>query len=128
MPAATVEEVRLATDRRGLVFEPIDDALLPAQRNVHVVLTEPGAVRGNHFHEHGTEIAIVVGPALVRVREEGTLRDVPVPAGVALRFTFPPRVSHAFQNTGTAPMLLVAFNTAVFDREHPDVHRDVLIA
>jgi dTDP-4-dehydrorhamnose 3,5-epimerase-like enzyme len=127
MAQAKIEELNFPADARGYVFEPLDVERLPGQRNVHVAVTEPKAIRGNHFHEHSTEIAIVMGPALVRVREEGRVRDVPVPEGRAFRFTFPPGVSHAFQNSGSKPMLLVAFNTAVFDPKAPDVVRDVLI-
>ena len=122
-----IETLALHGDPRGVVVEPAEPAMLPAQRNVHLVVTAPGAVRGNHYHERGTEIAVILGPARVRLREDDALRDVEVPAGAAYRFTIPPRVSHAFENTGTAPMLLVAFNTEAFDRERPDVFRDVLI-
>lgn len=125
---ARVEPVTIHADPRGLVLEPAGPAELPAQRNAHLVTTMPGAVRGNHYHDRGTEIAVVVGPGRVRLRESGVLRDVEVPAGEAWRFTIPPRVSHAFQNTGSAPMLLVAFNTEAYDPAHPDVVRDVLIA
>jgi oxalate decarboxylase/phosphoglucose isomerase-like protein (cupin superfamily) len=114
-------------DPRGIVVEPATPEMLPSQRNAHLVTTAPGAVRGNHYHERGTETAVVLGPALVRVREHTGVRDIHVPAGEAYRFTFPPRVSHAFQNTGTTPMLLTAFNTSAFDRSAPDVVPDVLI-
>jgi dTDP-4-dehydrorhamnose 3,5-epimerase-like enzyme len=127
MPTATFETVRCFHDSRGLVFEPVGAPLLSGQRNVHVVMTEPGAIRGNHLHQRSTEITAVVGPVLVRVREEGQLRDVMVPDGEARRFVIPNGVSHAFQNTGTRPMLLVSFSTEVFDPAHPDVVRDVLI-
>jgi quinol monooxygenase YgiN/dTDP-4-dehydrorhamnose 3,5-epimerase-like enzyme len=124
---AHVETIAVHGDARGVVVEPATPELLPAQRNAHVVTTAPGAVRGNHYHERGTETALVLGPALVRVRESTGVRDIHVPAGEAYRFTFPPRVSHAFQNTGAAPMVLVAFNTSAFDRGAPDVVPDVLI-
>ena len=127
MPKASVEVVRCARDSRGFVFEPAGPNLLPSQRNVHVAITEPGAIRGNHYHEFGVEIAIVIGPALVRFREDGELRDALVPAGEAHRFTIPPGVGHAFQNTGDQPLLLVAFSTNVFDPAKPDVIRDELI-
>ena len=124
---ALCEPVRIHADARGLVLEPAEPGVLPAQRNVHLVLTEPGAVRGNHYHERGTEVAVVLGPARVRVREGGELRDVDVPPGEAYRFTFPPRVSHAFANTGAAPMVLVTFHTVHHDPAAPDVVRDVLL-
>jgi dTDP-4-dehydrorhamnose 3,5-epimerase-like enzyme len=127
MATALIEELTFPADARGFVFEPLDVQRLPGQRNVHVAVTEPNAIRGNHYHQHSTEIAVVIGPALVRVREDGRVRDVTVPDGRAFRFTFAPGVSHAFQGQGSKPMLLVAFNTAVFDPKAPDVVRDVLI-
>jgi hypothetical protein len=36
-------------------------------------------------------------------------------------------VSHAFQNTGSEPMVLVAFSIAAYNPASPDVERDVLI-
>lgn len=122
-----IQPVSLHTDPRGAVFEPLGPEGLAAQRNVHVALTEPGCVRGNHYHERGTEVAVVMGPALVRLRENGALRDVLVPAGTAFRFSIPPGVSHAFQNTGPGIQFLVGFNTVAHDPAHPDVVRDVLI-
>jgi UDP-2-acetamido-2,6-beta-L-arabino-hexul-4-ose reductase len=109
------------------VFEPIGAELLPAQKNVHAVLTEPGGIRGNHYHRHSDEIAVVLGPALVRLREDGKLRDITVPVGEARRFVIPAGIGHAFQNLGSTPMLLVAFSATPFDRADPDVFRDVLI-
>ena len=123
----TVEPLGFSTDVRGLVLEPIGPADLPLQRNVHLTLTEPGCVRGNHYHERGTEVAVVIGPALARYRHEGEVRDLDIGEGQAYRFTIPPGVSHAFQNTGTAPMVLIGFNTLAHDPALPDVVRDVLI-
>ena len=122
-----VEELAFPIDARGFVFEPLDAPRIPGQQNVHVAVTQPKAIRGNHYHQHSTEIAVVMGPALVRVRENGQIRDIDVPPGRAFRFTFVPGVSHAFQNTGLEPMLLVAFNTSAFNPAAPDVVRDILI-
>ena len=114
-------------DPRGAVFEPLPAEDIAKYRNVHVVITEPGAVRGNHRHLRGSEITSVVGPALVRYREAGVLRDVEVPVGEAWRFAFPPGVAHAFRNTGQHPCVLASFNTEQHDQTAPDVVRDVLI-
>jgi UDP-2-acetamido-2,6-beta-L-arabino-hexul-4-ose reductase len=123
----TVEPITFPTDARGLVLEPVGPDDIPRQKNVHLVLTEPGCVRGNHYHERGTEIAVVLGPALVRTREDGEVRDLHIPEGRAYRLTIPPGVPHAFQNTGTGLMVVVAFNTVVHEPERPDVVREVLI-
>src|ERR1700750_2393631 len=86
----TVEALTVHADQRGSVFEPLEAEALPDQRNVHVVVTEPGAVRGNHLHPRGTETLVIHGPALFRCREEGELADTEIPAGAVYRFTIPP--------------------------------------
>ena len=51
-----IEPVVCYQDHRGNVFEPLDPDHLPRQRHVHVVVTEPGCVRGNHVHTRATEV------------------------------------------------------------------------
>jgi UDP-2-acetamido-2,6-beta-L-arabino-hexul-4-ose reductase len=123
----TVESVSFHADTRGWVVEPVDERQLSGQRNVHVVFTEPGGIRGNHAHPHTTEIMLVMGPALVRWREAEATRDRTVAHGEALRFTIPPGVPHAIQNIGPRPMVLASFNDQPHDRTCPDTIREVLI-
>jgi UDP-2-acetamido-2,6-beta-L-arabino-hexul-4-ose reductase len=121
------EAVAVHADERGFVFEPMDSEGLGRQRNVHVVVTRPGFIRGNHYHRDAIEIVAVLGPALVRFREEESLEDVVIGEGEAVRFTFPPGVAHAIQNTGDRPNLLIAFSDSVHDPTAPDVVREILI-
>ncbi len=124
---AIVETVAFFKDARGLVIEPIPANWIQQQHNVHVVLTEPGGIRGNHRHKQGTEILVVLGPALVRFHEDEGMRDVRVPENQVCRFTFPPGTAHAIQNTGTRPQLLIVFNTMSHDPDHADVVPEVLL-
>ena len=114
-------------DDRGVVFEPLEADRVPLQRNAHVVVSNPGVVRGNHYHRQGTEIIAVMGPALVRIRENGKLRNIEVPAEKVYRFTFPPQVPHAIRNTGNRANILVAFNSCEHDRKNPDTVPEILI-
>jgi len=123
----TIEPVAAVADPRGLVLEPLGADALPLQRNVHLVLTEPGKVRGNHYHERGREVTVAFGPALFRYRDGADVRDVLIPEGQAYRFTIPPGIAHAFQNTGENQMVLIGFNTEPHDPARPDVVRVVLI-
>lgn len=107
-------------DPRGLVYEPIGPGALPDQRNAHVVITEPGHVRGNHVHREATEILAVLGPARVRYRVGDDQRDVEVEPGAAMAFRFPPGVPHAIQNIGTEPNVIVAFKDRPYDPADPD--------
>jgi len=117
----------LHTDARGVVFEVLAAEMIASQRNTHVVISQPGVVRGNHYHLKGTEIIAVMGPALVRIREDGRLRDVEVAAKKVYRFTFPPNMPHAIKNIGNQPNMLVAFNTLEHDPKNPDTVSDILI-
>jgi dTDP-4-dehydrorhamnose 3,5-epimerase-like enzyme len=123
-----IRQLKVHTDARGAVFEPLEPALLSGWRNVHAVVSEPGAGRGNHRHLRGTEITAVLGPALVRYQGGGAVQELSVPAGEAWRFVFPAGTAHAFKNTGTQPFLLVSFNTEQHDPAQPDVERVELIA
>jgi dTDP-4-dehydrorhamnose 3,5-epimerase-like enzyme len=122
-----IEPVRAHRDGRGALFEPVDVSHIAATRNVHVVLTEAGFVRGNHRHVVGTEISVVTGPAQVRLREDGIVRDVEVPAGEIWRFTIPPGVAHAFRNPGPGTMVLIGFNSEPHDPGHPDAVREEIL-
>jgi len=122
-----IQRLRRATDQRGYVYEPLDDTQLQEQRNVHVVITRPGEVRGNHFHPTGTEITAVSGPARVRIKQGDAVETHDVPEGETWRITFPPGVVHAFQNTGTEPLVLVSFNTLPHDPANPNSVREVIL-
>lgn len=125
--SVTIDRLRMHRDARGVVFEPLAADRLAEQCNVHVVTSRPGIVRGNHLHRKGTETIAVAGPALVRIRENGILRDIEVPAQEAYRFILPPNVSHAIKNTSDQTNILVAFNTSAHDPQQPDTVEDMLI-
>jgi dTDP-4-dehydrorhamnose 3,5-epimerase-like enzyme len=124
---AVIEPVRTHQDARGALFEPLTDAELTAQKNVHVVLTQPNEVRGNHLHLTAVETTSVVGPCLVRLQEQGVIRDIVVPAGEIWRFTIPPGITHAYRNTGSGVMVLVSFSTNVHDPGGADTRRNTIL-
>jgi dTDP-4-dehydrorhamnose 3,5-epimerase-like enzyme len=126
-PVATFEPVRTHRDARGALFEPLSDAQLAAQKNVHVVLTQPNEVRGNHCHLTAVETTSVVGPCLVRLKEGTRTRDIEVPPGEIWRFTIPPGVVHAYRNTGASVMVLVSFSTNLHDPAGSDTRREEIL-
>ena len=122
------QKLKVNRDARGAVFEPLEEAALSRQRNVHVVISEPGTVRGNHYHHQGEETMAVMGPALVAVRDRGEIEEIEVPPGEVYAFFFPAGQSHAVKNLSTGINVLAAFNTLVHDPQHPDTETDVLLA
>ena len=126
-PRAAVQSVKAHRDARGVLFEPLTDAELKSQKNVHIALTQPNEVRGNHVHHTAVEITSVVGPCLIRLKEAGIVRDIDVPAGEVCRLEIPPGVVHAFRNTGDAAMLLVSFSTNLHDPSGADTLREQIL-
>lgn len=122
-----VRAAKTHRDARGTLFEPLTDAELHTQKNVHVVLTQPNEVRGNHVHRTAVETTTVVGPCRVRLKEAGAIRDIDVADGEILRFTIPPGVVHAFCNTGSSAMVLVCFSTNLHDPEGADTLREQIL-
>lgn len=129
LPSAQVriESVKTHRDSRGSLFEPLNDSELAAQKNVHVVLTQPHEVRGNHRHASAVETTTVVGPCLVRLKESDVIRDVEVPPGETWRFTIPPGVAHAYRNTGAEAMVLISFSTEVHDPNASNTTREQIL-
>ena len=119
--------INCISDIRGFVFEPLEGEHLVQQKNVHVVITRPGAVRGNHYHKVGTEVLAVCGPALVKIKKGKQTEKFTIAADTICQMEIPPMVSHAIQNTGKTDNLLIAFNTQSHDPDHPDTVPDLLI-
>ncbi|HEV7611013.1 MAG TPA: hypothetical protein VGO37_03975 [Steroidobacteraceae bacterium] len=122
-----VEPVKTHRDARGSLFEPLTDIGLASQKNVHVVLTQPNEVRGNHAHRTAVETTTIMGPCLIRLKEGGTIRDLDVPAGEVWRLTIPAGVAHAFRNTGESVMVLVSFSTNLHDPDGSDIVRERIL-
>jgi len=127
MKTVTIEKLSVFTDERGIVFNPIEMSDLQDQENFHVVTSLPQSIRGNHYHQRGTETLIIMGPALVRIRENNDLRDIDIPDRSVYRLIIPPGVSHAIKQTGSESGILLSFNTIGYDPENPNVVRDALL-
>jgi dTDP-4-dehydrorhamnose 3,5-epimerase-like enzyme len=121
------ERLRLVSDARGSVFEPIDPDGIEGHRNAHVVISGPGVTRGNHYHERGRETMAVMGHALVRIKDDSGIADIEVPHGEVYQFVYNPGVSHAIRNMSDHPNVLMAFNTVEHDPSDPDTVTDIIL-
>lgn len=104
-------------DERGWGLRLLEAAGLHSDEvgDLHVVSLRPGAVRGNHVHEQGTEWLLVCGgPAVAAWRargaEEGAHARMEIPGDRPALLEIPPGVPHALQNAARHPIHLVAVN------------------
>jgi len=122
-----IDKLNSHSDIRGIVFEPIEKEAIYAQKNSHVVISEPDVIRGNHYHLYGTETIAVVGPALLRFKEGDDIYDFEVQPKQVYKFVIPPKVAHAIKNIGEKDNILIAFNTVSHKSKKPDVISEILM-
>jgi mannose-6-phosphate isomerase-like protein (cupin superfamily) len=77
-------------------------------KSLHIVVTEPGQIRGNHVHPTRVEYLFFFGGRGVFAWEEkGNIREVDVgESGHLIKIAA--GTKHAFQNTGEAPAYILA--------------------
>ncbi len=102
-------------DERGWGLRPLE--ALPVERaeveDLHVVSLRPGAVRGNHVHERGTEWLLVCGgPAVAAWRAPGQseVGRMEIPGDAPYLLEVPAGMEHAVENVGREIIHLVAFS------------------
>lgn len=122
----------LHTDERGWAIDPMPgverDGFRP--QNVHLVSVAPGCVRGNHYHRQMRERICLFGSrARIAVvdRHTGAREERDVADDKAWLLDIAPNVSHAIKNVGTGTLYLLCYADRPYDRERPDVTREVLM-
>lgn len=125
MDGVEFKNVRLFSDKRGIIFEPVAGDVLKSGgiRNAHVATMTPGAVRGNHFHVEQTETISVFGSSgIIKFRDIKTGKEetAEIEAGSSVTFSVKPGIAHAVKNTGEGTMVLVCMTDRIHDPEKPD--------
>lgn len=102
------------SDNRGWGINPLKAAHLLNKviGNLHISSIKPGCIRGNHYHDVGTEwLLICGGPARFawslsggeHHREEKVFNEPQL-------FEIPPRFQHAIMNISNADILVISFS------------------
>lgn len=111
------------SDRRGWVFVPFQADLDPPPSgmdlsSLHTVRTEPGAVRGNHYHPDAAEyLHVFGGTCTFHWEEDGRVLSEVLDGDDRLIFV-PAGTAHALENTGSGPVWLVALRGAAEAEPH----------
>lgn len=132
MKNVEITKFKLLEDVRGWVAWPVQKAFLKDSKvsNFHVPSMKPGVIRGNHYHLHAIEYALVLsGPcrALFLDNETGEKWEVTVTKEKPKLFKIAPNTTHAFKNDGQEDIFLICYFNHLTEPQNQDVHKRVIL-
>ena len=116
-----ISELGDTGDARGFSFTMPSEAIDFVGRvaDMHLASTEPGSVRGNHYHLRRREaIVLLPGTAWSLHWDEGegtTTQHRSFDGSKAVLVLVSPGASHAVRNNGATPLWLVACSSEPYD-------------
>ena len=116
-----IAELNNNGDARGVSFAAPAEALAFVGRmaDVHLASTEPGAVRGNHYHLRRREAIVVMpGPKWSFHWDEGegsAAQHRAFDGGQAVLILVSPDASHAMRNDGQGTLWWVAISSETYN-------------
>lgn len=125
-----IKELSIHHDERGWLTEILasdDDS--ERIKQIHFALSEPGAVRGNHYHENRTEL-ICVTSGTGRILLEDTVtherKELMVTGDAPVLVKIFPKTIHAIENVADVPMHLLVLVDERIDSDNSDTHKRLL--
>jgi oxalate decarboxylase/phosphoglucose isomerase-like protein (cupin superfamily) len=116
-----VTELQNTGDARGFSFTAPAAALafVGGMADVHLASTQPGAVRGNHYHLRRREAIVILPGAKWSLHwdegENPSPRHREFDGGLAVMVLVSPGASHAVRNDSDATLWLVAISSESYD-------------
>jgi UDP-2-acetamido-2,6-beta-L-arabino-hexul-4-ose reductase len=110
-------------DKRGDLLANTNEEMMLATKHFFVSRSNPGAVRGNHYHKHKTEWFLVIkGECEIVVEDMNTKiqESIKVSDKDDSLVSMEPGKAHAIRNIGSDELILFAFVNEVLDQNDPD--------
>lgn len=118
-------------DSRGSLKKVLQQSRLDSDiREAYLLFTNPGAIRGNHYHRTTLEYFFVVqgtGAIALQGPGEEAPRVMEVSAEDNLLLKVPPGTAHAFKNKGEGQLIILALSTQEYSKEDPDTFPLILL-
>jgi dTDP-4-dehydrorhamnose 3,5-epimerase len=120
------------TDPRGTLKKVLRQSQLKNTgiQEVYLLYTNPGGIRGNHYHKNTLEFFLVVlGTATVALQAPGekTSKTISLAAEGNLLLKVPPQVAHAFKNEGEGQLIILALSTREYSPLDTDTFPQTLL-
>jgi UDP-2-acetamido-2,6-beta-L-arabino-hexul-4-ose reductase len=119
--------VELKVDNRGWLFELIKTT---GGGQIFVSSTQPGVIRGNHYHDSKVEkFCVIKGKAMIRFRSilGEDINEYPVNGTDIKILDIPPGYTHSIENIGNEELITIFWANEIFDSSQPDTwSRNVL--
>ena len=110
------------SDARGSFTEFMRTA---ERGQMSVNVSQPGVVKGGHFHHTKNEKFLVVqGEGVIRLRraDQDAVQTYPVGSEQLQVVDIPPGYTHSIENTGSGPLVTLMWCSECFDPAQPDTY------
>ena len=121
------------SDERGWLIEVLGGELPEGCEEfgqLHVSVSYPGKVRGNHYHTRKVEWFCVPagqGLLLLKDQETGETQEVIMGVNNLKTIKIQPGTIHAIKNIGEDDMVLIVYANESFDPEDPDTYYEQIL-
>jgi len=117
-------ELEVKQDERGKLIEIFK---ISGVGQVFYCTTEPGMIRGNHYHLRKTEyFCIIEGKGLIKLknRETREIKEIMASGKKPEIFEMPVNWTHNIRNTGDSEMKLLVWVNEIFNPDDPDTYAE----
>lgn len=126
-----ITQLSKISDKRGWLIEIINDKTDQRTKNIHYSYSKPGAIRGNHYHEHKTEwLCVTYGTGRIVLEDNGTKerKELEVSGNSPVLVKIPPKITHAIENCDASlSMHLMVIMNEEYNSTDPDTYLKQLI-
>ena len=109
----------------------MNDKTVQRIENIHYSYSEPGVVRGNHYHEHKIEwLCVTYGVGRIVLEDNVTKerKELTVSGDSPVLVKIPPKIAHAIENcSASLPMHLLVIVNEEFSSTDSDTYLSQLI-
>ena len=127
----TIRDLEVKKDPRGTTTELLKGGLdLAGTKEILLITSKPGEVRGNHYHKtKGEWLGVLKGVVELTYTdiETGETKKIVIKGIKPKMVKTPMNVAHASKNIGKSIAYLIEVNDQIYNPENPDSFKKVIV-